>query len=87
MTSYNRALEITRRESIETTLRTRKTVVGGDAHPNERRTAAKAKRFRKPRGCSAERAGWEGQRVDRLNIERHPGVWHSGGLESDDVKG
>ena len=23
------------------------------------------------------------KRVDRLRTERHPGVWHSGGLESD----
>ena len=46
MASYNRALEITLCESIETTLRT-KTFVGGDAHPNERRAAAKANRLRK----------------------------------------
>ena len=26
-------------------------------------------------------------RVDRLHPERHPGVWHSGGLESDGFKG
>ena len=31
--------------------------------------------------------GWEGERVDRLCTERHPGVWHNGGLESDGVKG
>ena len=31
--------------------------------------------------------GWEGERVDILRTERHPGVWHSGGLESDGVKG
>ena len=24
--------------------------------------------------------------MDRLRPERHPGVWHSGGLESDGVK-
>ena len=57
--------------------------MGGGAHANERRVAAKASRVRKPRGCSAERTGWEGERVDRLRTERHPGVWHSGGLESD----
>ena len=34
-----------------------KTFVGGGAHPNERRAVAKANRVRKPRGCSAERAG------------------------------
>ena len=27
-----------------------------------------------------------GRRADRLSTERHPGVWHSGGLESDGVK-
>ena len=37
MTSSNRALEITQCESIDTTLRTRRPFVGGDAHPNERR--------------------------------------------------
>ena len=25
--------------------------------------------------------------VDRLHPERHPGVWYSGGLESDGFKG
>ena len=29
-----------------------------------------------------ERTGWEGERVDRLRPKRHPGVSHSGGLES-----
>ena len=24
--------------------------------------------------------------MDRLHTERHPGVWHNGGLESDGVK-
>ena len=28
-----------------------------------------------------------GIRVDRLCTERHPAVWHYGGLESDGVKG
>ena len=36
--------------------------MGGDAHPNERRAAAKANRVRKPRGRSAERKGWEGEK-------------------------
>ena len=44
MTSYNRALEITGRESIETTLAKEKTFVGGDAHQNERWAAAEANR-------------------------------------------
>ena len=48
MTSYNRALGITRYKSIETTLRTRRLFfVGGSAHTNERRAAAKANRVRK----------------------------------------
>ena len=47
MTSYNRALEITRCESIETTLRTRGRL-GGDTHTNERRAAGKANHVRKP---------------------------------------
>ena len=48
--------------------------MGGDAHPNERRAAAKVNRVRKRRGCSAERTGWEEERVNRLRTERHPGV-------------
>ena len=49
MASYNRALEIiTGRESIETTLRTRRPLWAGNAHPNERRAGAKANRVRKP---------------------------------------
>ena len=47
MTSYNRALEITLCESIETTLH-KKMFAGGGAHPNEWRAAAKANRLRKP---------------------------------------
>ena len=63
------------------------TFVGGYAHPNKRRAAALANHVRKPWGCSVERTGWEGERVDRLHTERHSGVWHNGGLESDGVKG
>ena len=48
---------------------------------------SEANRFRESSGCSTERTGWEEQTVDRLRPKRHPGVWHSGGLESDDVKG
>ena len=48
MISYNRALEITRCESIiETALRTRRLFVGGDAPPDERRAVAKASYVRK----------------------------------------
>ena len=47
MTPYNRALEITRCENIETALRTRILLFGGGAHPNKRRAAAKANRVRK----------------------------------------
>ena len=61
--------------------------MGGDNHSNERRVAAESNRFWKPRGRSAERTGWEGERVDRLRTERHPGVWHTGGLESNGVEG
>ena len=45
MTSYNRALEITRCDNIETTLRSRRLLW---APPNERRAVAKANRARKP---------------------------------------
>ena len=30
--------------------------------------------------------GGKEKELDRLHLERHPGVWHSGGLESDGVK-
>ena len=31
--------------------------------------------------------GWEGEKVNRLTTEGHPGVWHGGGLGSDGVEG
>ena len=62
--------------------------MGGDAHPDERRAAAKANRVRRPRGCRGERTGEaEGEIVDRLRTEPRPVVWHNGGLESDSVGG
>ena len=48
MTSYNRALEITGCESIETTLRTRRLLWAGTLLRIEWRAAAEANRFRKP---------------------------------------
>ena len=33
------------------------------------------------------RGGKEKEWIDRLRIERHPGVWHRGELEIDGVKG
>ena len=36
--------------------------MGGDAHPDERRAAAKANRVRRPRRCRAERTGEVGRR-------------------------
>ena len=60
--------------------------MGGDAPPNELGAVAKANHVRKPGGRSAERTEWEGERVDPLCTERHPGVWHNGGLEGDGVK-
>ena len=47
MTSYNRALEMTGRESVEN-IALEKTFIGGGAHPNEWRAVAKANRARKP---------------------------------------
>ena len=34
-----------------------------------------------------EGGGWDGRRGDRLRTGRRPGVWHSGGLESDGIIG
>ena len=83
MTSYNRALEITRCESIETMLRTRILLWA--------ETLLRMSDGRMPKrilfGKEKEWMGWEGERVDRLCTERHPGVWHNGGLENDGVKG
>ena len=61
--------------------------MGGDAPPNERRAVAKAIVFGNLEGRSAERTEWEGEIVDRLCTDRHPGVWHNGGSENDGVKG
>ena len=47
----------------------------------------KANRVRKPWGCITQRTEWEGERVDRLRTEWHPGVWHSGGLGGDGIGG
>ena len=27
------------------------------------------------------------RKLDQLRTERHPGIWHNGGLESDGMKG
>ena len=85
MTSYNRALEITRCESIETALRTRRLLWAGTLLRMSGGRFPKRIMFGNLEG--AERTGWEGEKVDRLCTERHPGVWHNGGLENDGVKG
>ena len=66
-------------------LRHENTFVGGDAYPNERRAVAKASLVSNPWGCTAGRTGCEGEIVDRLRTVRSPGIWNSGGLESDCV--
>ena len=64
MTSYNRALGA--RALRQRWARwARADFCGGGDHSYERRAAAKANRGRKPSGCSAERTGWEGERVNR----------------------
>ena len=70
MTSYNRALEITRCESIETTLH-EKTSVGGDAPPDERRAVAQANHVRKQQ-CGEDEVGRRksGPTVYRATSER-----------------
>ena len=88
MTSYNRALEITRCESIEITLRTRKLLWAGVLiRMSGGRLLKRIVSGNFEGRCSAERAGWKGERVDRLRTERHPGVWHNRGLKSEGVKG
>ena len=63
--------------------------MGGEAPPDERRAVGCQSESCSEtlRARSAERTGWEGERVDRLCTERHPGVWHNGGLENDGVEG
>ena len=89
ITSYNHALEITRCESIETTLRTRRLLWAGTLLRMSGGRLPKRIVFGNPEGAvrRGQLLGWEGERADRLRTERHPGVWHSGGLESDGVKG
>ena len=48
---------------------------------------AKANRVRKRREYCSERAGWEGEKVNRLRSEQNPGVWHSGGLQRNSLEG
>ena len=88
MTSYNRALGITRYKSIETTLRTRRLFfVGGSAHTNERRAAAKANRVRKNLE-GAERRGRGGKENGPIAYRATSGrLTYRGRLESDGVKG
>ena len=57
--------------------------MGGDAHPNERRSESCLETLK----MQYKEDGWEGERVDRLRTERHPGVCYSERLESDGVKG
>ena len=83
MNSYNRALEITGCESSCDNIAHEETFVGWVTHLNERRVAVKTNHVWNSRGCKVERTGWEGKRVDRLRTERHPGVFHSGGVEGD----
>ena len=76
------ALEITRCESIETTLRTRRLFFCG------RGAVAKANNVWKPCGCSAERTERGGEKVDRLRTERRQGFgiavdWKATALEAE----
>ena len=53
-----------------------------------RRAVANPNHVRKPSGCSEERTGREGERVDRLRTERRPafdiaGDWKATALEAE----
>ena len=87
MISYNRALEIIGYESIETTLRTRRLLWAGTLLRMSGGRLPKRIVFGNLEGAVRKGRGGEGERVDRLRPERHPGVRHSGGLESDGFKG
>ena len=88
MTSYKRALEITRCESIETTLCTSRLLWAGTLLRMSGGRLPKRIMFGNLEGpVRRGQGGKEKVRVDRLCTERHPGVWHNGGLERDGVKG
>ena len=87
MTWYNRALEITGCESIETTLRTRRILWKGTLLRMSGGRLPKRIVFENFEDAVRRGRGGKEERMDRLRPERHPGVWHCGGLESDGVKG
>ena len=60
--------------------------MGGGSHPNERRAAAKANHVRKTLRVQCGEDG-AGRRKSGSIAYRATSVWHSGGLESDDVGG
>ena len=84
MTSYNRAFEITRCESIETTLRTRRLLWAGALLRMGGGRLPKRSVFENLEGVVGR---GRGGKEKELRPERHPGVWHSGGLENDGFKG
>ena len=84
MTLYNRVLEITRCESVETMLRTRIFLWAGTFIRMGGGRLPKRIVFGNLEG--AERRGWGGKEKEWTDCV-HLGVWHSGELESDGVKG
>ena len=87
MTSYNRALEITPCESIETTLRTRRLLWAGTLLRMSGGRLPKRIMFGNLEGAVRRERGGEEKEWTHCVTERHPGVWHNGGLENDGVKG
>ena len=86
MSSYNRALEITRCESIETKLRTRRLLWAGTLIRMSGGRLPKRTGFGNLEGavqCGEDGVG----RRKGGRTERHPGVWQNGELESDGAKG
>ena len=88
ITSYNRARKMARCESIETTLHTRRLLrAGALIRMSGGRLPKRIIVFRNLEG--AVRRGRDGNEKEWTDcvVQRHPGVWHKGGLETDGVKG
>ena len=87
MTSYNRALEITRSESIETTLRTRRLLWAGTLIQMSDGRLPKRIMFGNLEGAVRRGRGGKEKEWTVCVQSDIRGVLHYGGMESDGVKG
>ena len=87
MSTYNRGHKISRRESVGTTLRTRRSLRAVALIKRGGRQLPLQIMLGNPE--EAVRRGWGGQEKEyyRVRTEGHTGAWHRVGLESDGVGG